>query len=92
MGVEGNFLLHFGLPLLLLLASFYGLFAFTSPWKKTFAWCLFQAAWVLVLGALEPEGGAVPAALVWGIGAVGVATAVLLFVFCSKLDPKRRSP
>lgn len=76
---------HYFIPLLLCLAGFQGVLLYSTPWKKTTAWCAFQAGLVVFLLQLGSPENSIPLALALLALTATVATGVLLALFCVKL-------
>lgn len=77
MGLET--LAHSGLPFLLVLVGFWGIFQAAQARRKVLAWCLYQAGWILALFLLEPKGAGLTLALGTLVLLVNLGIALLLF-------------
>ena len=96
MGVDLGNTIHFFIPFLLCLVGFHGVFFYSTAWRKTAAWCAFQAGLVVLLFQLASDQNVFPLALAWLTLAVTGALALLLGIFSLKLGgktkPSRRTP
>lgn len=90
MGVDLGNAFHYSVPLILCLAGFHGVLYYSSPWKKTAAWCVFQAGLVVFLLQLASPTNPLPLALAWLVLAMTVILGVLLGLFCVKVGGRPR--
>jgi multisubunit Na+/H+ antiporter MnhC subunit len=71
--------------LILCVVGFHGLFFYRNLALKAASWCLFQIGLMVFLYQWVSFGGPLPAALIFQLAGVTLATALLLGGLCLKL-------
>lgn len=84
-------LFYYGVPILLCLVGFHGVFFHASLAKKTISWCALQAGLVVFLVGLAPAGHALPLSLTLLTVGITLAVGTLLAAYCLKFWKKHKT-